>query len=102
MASIDGAYNLVYEYVAADTADPWKVFALGAPAWVNDLGMLEYWRVYWINVTQPVTLYFPTGEANLAEIQSPIPPSTFYGTLVPGKGLTPAAGMMVTAWVNGA
>jgi len=40
----------VYGYAAADEADPWKVYDINVPGWVNDLTALEYGQGYWINV----------------------------------------------------
>jgi hypothetical protein len=103
LLSISGYYKTVYDYRPADTNDPWKMYDVTVPPWVNDLSVLEYGRVYWINVTRPITLYLSEGTsfASAAMNIPTAPPSTFYGEVVGGAGLTPTAGMKVTAWVNG-
>jgi hypothetical protein len=98
LASISGAYNLVYGYVITDTANPWKVYAPDAPAWVDDLDALTYGTEYLINVTKPMTVYLATGPS--VQMLLRWPPSTVYGTLTPGQGFNPAADMTITAWMN--
>ncbi len=56
LAGIAGKYTVMYTYKAADTADPWKLFAPSAPAYVNDLTSLEAGRGYWIYVTTATNL----------------------------------------------
>jgi hypothetical protein len=92
LASINGAYGLVYRKSLTDTLDPWKVYAVGAPTWINDLATLEFAQSYWISVTRSITLEV-TGGATSAPSALPSPPMTVYGT-------APFAGT-VTAWVNG-
>ena len=53
---ITGKYNLVMAYHAADTADPWKLYEPGVPAWVTDLDQLDPGWGYWIDMTQAATL----------------------------------------------
>jgi len=104
LASLANSYSTVYSYVATDAADPWKVYAPSAPAWVNDLKVLEFGRGYWINATQPMT-WLVKGPDNAVQTASvngfPTPPATYYGTVLTENGLTPAAGLPVQALING-
>jgi hypothetical protein len=99
LASISGSYGMVYGYEPTDPADPWKLYAPGVPEWVNDLDALEFGHGYWISVTQPITLHL--GGADGVASGIPMPPATYYGRVEPGAGFTPAAGMTVTAWIDG-
>ncbi|HTP08482.1 MAG TPA: hypothetical protein VMP08_09535 [Anaerolineae bacterium] len=92
LASINGAYGIVYGKSLTDTLDPWKVYAVGVPSWINDLAKLEFAQSYWISVTRSITLQV-TGGAPSAPMALPSPPMTVYGT-------APFAGA-VTAWING-
>jgi len=105
LASIDGYYTTVYSYVGTDTTDPWKVYDVDAPTWVDDLHTLEYGRAYWIRATEPITVLLKGGTAPTMAAQAttagiPIPPATYYGEVQAGAGFTPAAGMQVYVWVN--
>jgi len=73
------------------------------PDWVNDLTTLEFAKTYWINVSQTITLQVTGGgpQPALGTAALPSPPATFYGAVQPGTGFTPAAGMVVTAWIGG-
>ena len=53
--SIDGAYDLVYGYQAADTADPWKKYDPTAPPFANDLNEMGPGWGYWIDANQNAT-----------------------------------------------
>jgi hypothetical protein len=55
LAGIEGKYDLVYGYDAADTGDPWKRYDPNAP-FGNDLEDLEPGYGYWIHMTQNATL----------------------------------------------
>ena len=106
LRSIAGHYTTVYGYDPADPhGDPWKIYNVGVPDWVNELRQLEYARGYWIQIqaTAPITLYLgggsdvtAAGAANLLD-----PPATYYGPVVAGRDFAPAAGMPVRAYVNG-
>ena len=37
LTPVQGQYEIVWAYNASDTADPWKKYVPGAPAWANDL-----------------------------------------------------------------
>jgi len=103
LVSVSGYYTTVYGAVLTDTQDPWKVYDVTAPNWVNDLGQLEFAKSYWINVSQSITLQV-TGsgpQPALGAAALPSPPATFYGAVQSGLGFTPAAGMVVTAWIGG-
>jgi hypothetical protein len=105
LLSISSYYTTVYGYEPTDTADPWKVYDVTAPPWVNDLSVLEFGKGYWINVAQSITLHLASGVSTLAASHleaadtMPLPPATFYGEVLAGNSFTPAAGMQVTAWV---
>jgi hypothetical protein len=43
-------FSLVYAYHANDTSDPWKLYDVGVPDWVNDLNQLDPGWGYWIKV----------------------------------------------------
>jgi hypothetical protein len=104
LASISGAYGMVYGYEPTDPADPWKLYAPGVPEWVNDLDALEFGHGYWISVTQPITLHLSGTADSVADGTAsgiPMPPATYYGQVESGSGFTPAAGMTVTAWIGG-
>ena len=104
LQSISGTYAIVYGYEATDIADPWKIYAVGEPSWVNDLDDLEFGRGYWISATQPVTLHLRGAAYDAAGIGTsamPMPPATYYGHVESGAGFIPAAGMTMTAWIDG-
>jgi hypothetical protein len=102
LLSISGYYTTVYGYKGT-RPDPWEVYGVGAPAWVNDLHELEFGHGYWINVSDALTLYLKGGSGSLVMSGSafPYPPATYYGQVMAGDGLEPTAGMTVTAWVAG-
>ena len=52
LASIDGAYELVYSYNATDTDDPWQKYDPKAPPFANDLTEMGAGQAYWIKVKQ--------------------------------------------------
>src|SRR5690606_10074242 len=86
LESIRDSYTSLYGYKAADSADPWKLYDVNVPAWVNDLGELHYGESYWIAVTKPTTATVrPQTQAGLAQtgILAP-PPATYYGVLLAG------------------
>jgi hypothetical protein len=102
MLSISGYFTTVYGYDATDTADPWKLYDVTVPGWVNDLENLEYNHGYWIDASANVTWCLPVegGEEMGIEGIPAYPPATFYGTVIPGDGFAPTAGMEVKAWTN--
>ena len=58
LASIDGAYDLVYSYDATntdDTDDPWQKYDPNAPPLANYLKQMEAKQAYWIKTKQDVT-----------------------------------------------
>lgn len=104
LRSISGAYGIVYGYVATDATAPWRIYAAGVPAWVNDLDSLEFGHGYWINMTQPITLHLrgaDYGALDTAATTIPLPPATFYGRVESGSRFTPAPGMTLTAGIDG-
>ena len=56
LSSIAGKYTKVYTYLAFDDADPWKVYDVSLPVFLNDLTQIQAGRAYWIYVTQDCTL----------------------------------------------
>jgi hypothetical protein len=104
LQSISGTYGMVYAYEPGDLSDPWKLFAPDVPAWVNDLDYLEFGHGYWISATQPITLHLrgtDYGSLDTSGSAIPQPPATFYGQVESSLGFTPAAGMTMTAWIDG-
>ena len=103
LASIDGSYSTVYWYNGSDSTDPWKVYDVSVPPWVNDLSTFRFGEAYWISLTQSITLSLnggsPSSPNRNLNVQSP--PTTFYGSVLAGGDFTPTAGMVVTAWING-
>ena len=101
LQSIEGDYGILYGYDGSDTLDPWKGFNPSVPGWANnDLHYLEFGHGYWISVTHPITLYLK-GASLRPEGIGGYPPATFYGTLQPFYGWTPAPDMLVTAAIDG-
>jgi hypothetical protein len=107
LASLSGAYSMVYGYQPEDAADPWKLHAVSAPSWVNDLRQMEEGRGYWIYATAVMTWYIadkPLGAGRAVgsdPMQYPAPPATFYGKIFGGKDFVPAPGQGVLALVDG-
>ncbi len=107
LISIQGVYTTVYGFEANDTNDPWRIYDVTMPDWGNSLGVLEFGKGYWINASDSITLHLKTGVAGAnmageADQGLPEPPSTFYGTILPGEGFTPTAGMTIGAWIGDA
>ncbi|MBN2389765.1 MAG: hypothetical protein JXR84_03515 [Anaerolineae bacterium] len=106
LLSISGYYTTVYGYEADDPDDPWKVYDVVAPEWVNDLTTLEFNHGYWINVSQTITLYLSNATALMASMlpeDSTLasPPDTFYGLLLGNTTFTPDVDMTVEARIKG-
>jgi hypothetical protein len=97
LASITGKYTLVYGFDNTDGRDPWKVYAPGAPGYVNDLKELRDSQGYWIYAIMTTTLYLAPADL----VQGPLPPATFYGVVSGSADFTPTEGMTVTAYING-
>jgi len=55
LASIAGKYDLIYAYDAADVADPWKIYDVARPPFLNDLVTMTPKRGYWIRVSEECT-----------------------------------------------
>jgi hypothetical protein len=51
--TLDGHFTLIYAYHASETADPWKLFDIDAPVFVDDLLSLTAKWGYWIKVGTP-------------------------------------------------
>jgi len=65
LSSIAGRYAAAYAYDAANAADPWKLYAPGAPAYANDLTRLDERMGWWVKAAAPVTLTL-RGEAPIS------------------------------------
>lgn len=102
LESVSGYYRTVYGYEAGDSLDPWKVYQVGGPVWLNDLQELRFGRGYWISVTQAVTMYLGSGSQMLASAggMPGWPPDTYYGEVSGDETFVPAAGMNVEARVG--
>jgi hypothetical protein len=114
LAAIEGQYTTVYGYDSQDPANPWKVYSVSAPDWVNDLKTLDFGRGYWINTSAPLTLQLkvatgtpgvqtsrPVGPAMTEATGRRPPPAIYYGAVKPGLAFEPQPGMPVTAWIGG-
>jgi carbohydrate-selective porin OprB len=55
LGQIDGKYDIIWAYDAADSADPWKKYNPEA-IFGNDLTSLEPGFGYWVRMTEPGTL----------------------------------------------
>jgi hypothetical protein len=56
LASLGGAYNLVFAYDAFSPDNPWRSFIPGQPSPASDLTRVDHTLGLWINATAPVTL----------------------------------------------
>ena len=96
---------MVYWYDGSeqDFLNRWKVYAVTAPSWVNDLNEIKFGEAYWISLTQAITLQLGGGQVSAlaANANLPGPPATYYGQVLASGSFTPLEGMAVTAWVNG-
>jgi hypothetical protein len=111
LLSISGYYTTVYGYDATDPGDPWKVYDVTAPDWVNDLEVLEFGHGYWVNVSETVTLFLKgASDDALQRAQDttlttasniPSPPATYYGEVLDGPSFGATIGLPVMAWVDG-
>jgi hypothetical protein len=101
LLSIDGFYSTVYGYLAEDP-DPWKLFQVDGPPYLNSLTDLEPGRGYWISVTQPITVHMsnPSAATLLNATWPASPPDTFYGPVLAGPSFTPTPGMDLVAYVD--
>ncbi len=89
-------YTTVYGYERADTTDPWKVYDIDTPAWVNDLQGLKYGQGYWIRVTEIQAAAQPRSATRLNTSGVPVPPATYYAHMSdPGSGQVPSAATVV-------
>jgi hypothetical protein len=94
LPSVGPSYRLVYERVPADAADPWKLYAPGAPEWVSDLASLTPGRQYYAYVPEPA------GQGVALASLSLNPPATYYGVVPGGDGFTPVESQEVLALVG--
>ncbi|MES1240686.1 MAG: RHS repeat-associated core domain-containing protein [Acidobacteriota bacterium] len=82
LSSIAGKYQRVFGYEASDAADPWELYDVSVPAWVNDLQVLRPGHGYWILATAEADLRIVNDgsdfgveiaqPAQLAEVTEPV------------------------------
>ena len=82
LAAIAGSYDLVYNYDASDTTDPWKKYDIAQPPFLNDLTVITESMGLWLHATSPASLTV-TGTI-------PISPSV---SLLPGWNLVGCASL---------
>lgn len=56
LSSIEGKYTRVFGFDPADSADPWEVYDVAVPSWVNDLDLMQPGRGYWVLATAETDL----------------------------------------------
>lgn len=96
LISIAGKYQRVFGYDAADTADPWEVFDVSAPAWANDLQLLKPGQGYWVLATQPADLQINNqGNELSVEIAQPAQLST---VTAPATVVGSVQGQALASW----
>jgi hypothetical protein len=83
-----------------DEVDPWKVYQVDGPEYLNDLAELAFGRGYWISATEAVTIYMAPQAWDVS--LPPEPPDTHYGVVLGGEGFTPTVGMEVQARIGSA
>ncbi|MCA9999473.1 MAG: hypothetical protein KDE56_27105, partial [Anaerolineales bacterium] len=109
LASIEGKYTSIYNY---DTgADEWYLYDATVGSnfsnLVNDLTVLEYTKGYWLYATEDVTGYIGVDAGVQSSflwgqvVNFQLPPATYYGWVTAAAGFIPAAGMEVTAEIDG-
>lgn len=59
LSSIEGKYDLVYAFDAANPGAPWSRYKAAAPSYANDLSALEPGKGYWIRATQACAWVIP-------------------------------------------
>lgn len=104
-ASIAGSYTSVYHQAAGN----WQLYDATVTgvqpelaAYVNDLEEIAFGEAYWIYATEPVTVYVGLpGTGALHSAGADLPPATYYGWITATTAFTPAAGMAVTAAIDG-
>ncbi|MFN2222061.1 MAG: hypothetical protein ACK2UH_05885, partial [Candidatus Promineifilaceae bacterium] len=79
LGSIAGQYDRVFAWDADDGTDPWAIFDVNAPPWVNDLGQMAPGLGYWVHALQDTTLAISGPEA---------PPTVTLLTLAEGDTVT--------------
>jgi hypothetical protein len=90
-------YTTIYGHVVTDTLNPWRVYDIDAPDWVNDLAQLQYGKGYWINATTATPnapAAKPQRATPSADAALTLPPATYYG-------VAPDVGLQVRALVGG-
>jgi hypothetical protein len=56
LSGILGKYDRIYAYEATDATDPWKIYDVSAPGYVNDLTQFSPGKGYWIHMTSSADL----------------------------------------------
>ena len=101
LKSINGYYTTVYWYNGLDRGDPWKMYSVKAPRWANDLKEMRFGEAYRIHLKKSVNLYLKGSDNTLSSAALLELPASYFGAVV-ASGLTPTAGLPVSAWVDGA
>ena len=69
LSSIQGDYDLVYAYDAADAGDPWKKYDVAAPSFLNDLTHVDETMGLWIRASRAATLIVVGSDPLSTDIQ---------------------------------
>jgi hypothetical protein len=103
LSPLEGFYRMVYDYDATNPVDPWRIFSVGTPSWVNDLRELKPNRGYWIYATENISWTVPTQAIATAAYANQFlyPPAVYYGWITPTVDFTPTVGMQVRAEIEG-
>jgi hypothetical protein len=74
-------YTTVYGYEQNNRSDPWQVYDIDVPTWVNDLAQLRFGQGYWIRIAEqaPAARQQATTPAPTSSV--PVPPATYYARL---------------------
>jgi hypothetical protein len=56
LASIAGHYDQIYAYDATDLKDPWKLYDVARPSFLNDLAQINERMGLWVHTSEPLTL----------------------------------------------
>jgi hypothetical protein len=68
---IAGKFDRVYSFVAADTADPWKIHDPLAPSFANDLESIGPMRGYWVEMAESAILTVSTATGTVRRVNAP-------------------------------
>ncbi|MFN8441692.1 MAG: VCBS repeat-containing protein [Caldilineaceae bacterium] len=105
LASVAGSYQSVYELVP-DRPTAWQLYDPAVAnthpefaALVNDLQLLQFGHVYWINATKAITPYLDVAIEPANSVEGiDLPPATFYGGVNGQAGFVAQPGMVIAAY----